>query len=239
MRGFMPYSLRLFFRLYWLEIFVVIVGISVSCGAYFVFSRLLNFTKHELIYVSVANTGMLFIIGHVYSRLKDRRDERRKRAQELFFEWHSKDIRDSRIFLSRWISVHGKDNLPSLGALEKEAANTYRKRYNTSLVVATSEGPRTINPLPHALDDPELKEFHFFRIYQFFERWAQLIKNSDIDQVVASDYMSSYKNWYLDTFIEPWRNSETDKYIQEQLNDILRVVKKPIKAKNIAATKQK
>lgn len=216
-----------FLRLYFLEILVVIVGTAVTGGVYLVFSKLLEINPNELQYVSLANTGMLFIIGHVYSRLKDRRDGRRRRAQELFLEWHSKDIRDSRIFVSRWVDVHGKDNLPSLGVLEKEAAAAYRKRYDQSVVVAKSEGSTLISPLPHALDDPELKEFHFFRIYQFFERWAQLVKNSDIDHAVACDYMSSYKSWYLERYIKPWSMSEKDPYICNQLNNILKHIAPP------------
>lgn len=213
--------MRNFYRLYLLEILVVAAGLAVIGGVYLLFGYALNVDRDKLAYASVASTGMLFIVGHIYSRLKDRRDGTRKRAHDLFVEWHSREIRESRIFVSRWIEVHGIENIQSLSILQTDAATAYHRRYGQSLIVATSTGETTNNPLPHALDDVELKEFHFFKIYQFFERWAQLVKNADIDQRVASDYMSSYKSWYLSTLIEPLANVEYDQYIKLRLDEIL------------------
>src|ERR1035438_4206197 len=103
------------FRLYLLEIVIVAVGISIIGGTYLLFDCILKLDKERLVYISVTVTGMLFIVGHVYSRLKDRRDGKRKRAQEIFLEWHSKEVSESRIFVSRWILVNDKAKLPSLG----------------------------------------------------------------------------------------------------------------------------
>jgi hypothetical protein len=218
------HALRRFRQLYFLELLVVIAGIAVSGGAYLLFDRVLAVSKDQLAYVSVANAGMLFILGHAYSRLKDRRDAKRKRAQELFLDWHSKDVRESRIFVNRWTEVHGKAGLPTLSALERDAAGAYHRRYDRAIVLASGTGGADERPLLHALDDPEEKEVHFFRVYQFFERWALLVKNSDVDHATASAYMSSYKSWYLSGFIKPWAASETDVHIKKQLEEILRYV---------------
>jgi hypothetical protein len=90
-------------HLYILEIAVFCIGIILSVGAFLVGKFVLCIPPAELTYVSIAVTGLLFVLGNVYGRLKDRRDGKRKRAQELFLEWHSKGIRDSRMFVSRWV----------------------------------------------------------------------------------------------------------------------------------------
>jgi hypothetical protein len=210
-----------FFRNYSLEAVVVIAGLLVSAGAYFIFGRILNVGKDQLAYVSVASAGLLFIVGHVYSRLKERRDSKRKRAQELFLEWHSKDIRESRIFVCRWREIHSAAALPALGELEKEASKTYRAQYQQTILIKKSEGEDFAPMKTHPIDDLELKELHFFRVYQFFERWSLLLKNSDIDQRSASEYMASYKNWYLQNFVKPWFERETDVHLKESLRVIL------------------
>lgn len=136
-------------------------------------------SRDDLAFISIANAGFLFVISQIYSRLKERRDPKRKRVQDLFAEWHSQAIRDSRAFISRWLAVHGDQNnsLPSLSSLEIEAAKAYKNSYEQALVISREGKIQEHLPHPHALDDPELKELHFFRIYQFFERWSLLVKN--------------------------------------------------------------
>ncbi|MFZ6816157.1 hypothetical protein ACO0K3_16930 [Undibacterium sp. Rencai35W] len=197
--------------MYLLEIAVVCIGIFLSVGAYFVGKYVLRIPPAELTYVSIAVSGFLFVLGHVYSRLKDRRDGKRKRAQELFLEWHSKDIRDSRIFVSRWIEAKGESNLQALRTLENLATRAY----------IDGEGRPNTSIDKHPLDDPEAKEFHFFTIYQFFERWAALIDQYDIDKDLANRYMSSYKPWYLSTFVNHWYRLENDQWIKASLRNIL------------------
>lgn len=206
-------------QLYLLEIAVVLVGLFLVVAAYVVGKYLLAIPSSELTYLSVAVTGLLFVIGHVYSRLKERRDGKRRRAQELFLEWHSDKVRESRIFASRWVKSKGISNLPALGVLEEQAAQAYIASKETQ----SSDSGRAAIEL-HPLDDAEAKELHFFRIYQFFERWAALVDQDDVDTDLASSYMSSYKAWYLTTFIERWYKTESDQYIKASLENIIKKV---------------
>lgn len=204
-------------RNYGLEVLVVLAGLSVSTGLYALFGYVLYANKEALSYVAIANAGLLFVIGHVYSRLKDRRDSKRKRAQELFLEWHSKDIRDSRIYVSRWRRVNSGASLPSLSAVEESAATAVADAY----AAATAPNAGQSRTPMHPLNDPEQLELHCFRIYQFFERWSLLVQRADIDHRLASEYMSSYKDWYLNGFIRPWLSIESDEYIKASLERIV------------------
>jgi hypothetical protein len=148
-------------------------------------------------FIPIASAGFLFVIAQIYGRLKDRRDAKRRRAQDLFLEWHSKEIRESRIYLSRWRLISDKrGHLPSLGHIENAAADEYRIRYR-SPDIASGVNRADL----HELDNLELREFHAFKLYQFFERWALLVKNNDIDYRSTNEYMRSYKDWWLDNFI--------------------------------------
>jgi hypothetical protein len=218
--------MRRWIHLYLLEILVASASIATSIGLFIFLRCVLKLKSAELTYVSIANAGCLFILGNIYSRLKDRRDGKRKRAQELFLEWHSNDVRNSRIFVSRWITVHGEAALPALSSIENEAASAYRERYKQLTLVASAKTSETLTLGSHELDDPQLKELHFFRIYQFFERWLLLVKNSDIDHLIACEYMSSYKNWYLDKFIKPWLRLESNDHIKQQLINIVQMIDK-------------
>lgn len=211
-------------RHFQLEAWVVISGVLVSAGLYFAFVVVFKTGSEKLSYVAVLNTGLLFVIGHVYSRLKDRRDGKRKRAQELFLEWHTKDIRDSRIYVSRWRRVHKGTSLPSLSQVEELAAARTANEY----AEATASAEKAIVERQiHPLDNPEEMELHFFRIYQFFERWSLLVQRSDVDHRLASEYMNSYKDWYLNSFITPWLGSESDPYIATSLKNIVAYVAPP------------
>lgn len=212
--------MRRIFRHYSLEAVALMAGLLIIGGSYLLFRLGLKFSKDELLYVSVANAGFLFIVGQIYSRLKERREIKIKRAQELFLEWHSKDIRESRIFVSRWREVNPSLDIPSLGSLEREAAEAFKVKYQGPIVVATSPSGDVTPTMTHDVDDPELKELHFFRIYQFFERWALLVKVGDIDHRSATEYLGSYKLWYLENYIEPWLATEDDVHIRPVLQMI-------------------
>jgi len=168
--------------------------------------------KNPSLYISAASPGFMFIVSQIYSRLKERRDAMRKRAHDLFLEWHSKDLRESRTFVSRWLKAFKKEDIPALSVLEDKASQTNLQQQKMT-----------------GLYDPNLQEQHFFAIYQFFERWAMLIKNNDIDRRAANGYMSTYKNWYLKNFILHWyelcqKGVDTDPYLKGQLALILRLV---------------
>jgi hypothetical protein len=200
-------------RHFGLEVTITIVSVGFSALVYAVFGAWLKVGGDNLVYISVVSAGLLFVVGHFYSRLKERRDFKRGRAQELFLEWHSKDFRESRIYVSRWLSAHKTTPLPALSSVEDEAAKTYIAEYES--------GPPTSKGAVHELDNPELMELHFFRIYQFFERWSLLVQHSEIDHYLAGEYLMSYKIWYLNNIIKPWWQVETDTYIRASLNSIL------------------
>jgi hypothetical protein len=113
------------------------------------------------------------------------------------------------------VKAKGKSNLPALSTLEDEAAVAYIAGKSREVSKSTNEADQ------HPLDDVEAKEFHFFTIYQFFERWAALIDQHDIDAAVADLYMTSYKPWYLATFLERWHRVEEDEFIKASLGNIL------------------
>jgi hypothetical protein len=202
-----------FWRDYHLESIVVAASILLTMGMYLLFIK--GTMAKE--FIPIASAGFLFVVAQMYGRLKDRRDAKRRRAQDLFLEWHTKDIKESRIYLSRWRLVHTGiiGNLPSLGEIERAAAEVYRARYNNP------EAARDKNFELHELDSAELRELHAFRLYQFFERWMLLVKNNDIDYRSADEYMRSYKEWWLDNFIVLWMDKESDEYIRGSLGEII------------------
>jgi hypothetical protein len=163
---------------------------------------------------SVLSAAFIFFISTIYGRTKDRREAKRTRALSLFAEWHSADIRESRIFVSHYRSIIAKgssDNLPSLSNAEKNAGEVRRTKTASEIKDLTS------------LTDATQIEFHFFKVYQFFERWTLLLENNDIDPDDSRIYLSSYGQWYLDNFIKPWHRKEAsgDPFI---FNSLTRIV---------------
>lgn len=207
-------------RDYSLEFAVATSGIAIAVCLYLAFGVVWKTTTESLRFVSITNAGFLFVAGHIYSRVKQRRDAKRRRAQELFLEWYSPDIRESRIYVSRWLLINQKTTPPSLSQIEKTAADDYSKNYKKQRNTPPSHAKPSNASVVHEMDDPHLQEVHFFRIYQFFDRWALLIENADIDRRAASDYMQSYKPWYLNKFIVPWSDMEDDMYIKASLDRI-------------------
>lgn len=148
--------------------------------------------------ISILPTALIFIGGTIYGRLRDRREAIRSRALSLFTEWHSLDMRESRIFASHYRERIKGDSkrLPALSEVEKNAASE-RRQFS---VQDLSEKPE--------LESWSKVEFHFFKIYQFFERWSLLLHHGDIARIDSKNYMSSYVQWFLDEFITPWLQKE-------------------------------
>jgi hypothetical protein len=214
-----------FWRDYSMEVALIIGAILAVSIIFAVFGLGYGPVRDNRWIAAITSAGILFMLGQAYSQLKQQRSRKKMQARELFLEWHSESMRQSRIFISRWKLVHATEGeLPPLGNLASEAAQRCLERYANRSDLAPMGIADPFVPTPQALDEPELKEFHFFRIYQFFERWAVLAKQRDIDQQIASEYMKPYKQWYLEHFIEPWRKNETDKYIQQSLEQIVRFV---------------
>jgi hypothetical protein len=225
-----------FWRDYHLESIVVVASILLTMSMYLLFIK--GTMAKE--FIPIASAGFLFVVAQMYGRLKDRRDAKRRRAQDLFLEWHSKDIRESRIYLSRLRLVHTEivGNLPSLGEIERAAADIYRAKYNNPEVARDKKFEL------HELDSAELRELHAFRLYQFFERWMLLVKNNDIDYRSADEYMRSYKDWWLDNFIVLWMGKESDEYIRASLGEIINYLRPDknsgrVRVEKIAVTQNK
>jgi hypothetical protein len=167
-------------------------------------------TEPMKIGLSVLSAGSIFIVGTVYGRQKDRREAKRTRALALFAEWHSVDIRTSRIFVSHFLAQRADDDPNNLNALSKieRDAGAFRKM----------PPPPSDMPAKNDLEDPNLVEFHFFRIYQFFERWTLLLEHGDIDPRDSHIYMWSYTDWYLKDFVISWLERENDEINSNQLD---------------------
>ncbi len=208
-----------FARNYRLEFWTVFAAFLTTGVIYLVFELLLQIEKDKLTYAGLANAGLLFVIGNIYGRLKERREALRKRAQELFLEWHSKEIRESRIYVSRWRAANPNKTIPALSEIEQLATRSALEKY-----AKANAAPISSDQPIHPLSDPEQMELHFFEIYQFFERWSILVKQCDIDRWLADQYMSSYKPWYLEKFIDHWSNVENDPYISKSLTLIVALV---------------
>ncbi len=196
-------------------IVIVFVGILLIYSS---FSFVPGVGNNKIWLAAITNAGLLFLSGHIYAKLKALKDQKKVRAHDLFLEWHSRDVRESRIFVSHWRMINGtnRDVLP-LSNIENIATESYQSRYTNNIVLAHSIHQSAIPIDPREIDNPELVELHFFRIYQFFERWALLVANNDIDHARANRYLRSYKSWYLDNFIVPWSTCETDEYIKGSL----------------------
>lgn len=177
--------------------------------------------------VSVLVTALVFVSGTVYGRHKDRREAKRSRALSMFMEWHSPDMRASRIFASHYLNVRAggdAESLPSLHQVEIAAAKEYG---NNTPNKVSEKGSKYAE-----LYDATQAEFHFFRIYEFFERWSLLLANGDIAGPDSRTYLSSYGNWYLENFIAPWARKESerlqagakdgDQYLAASLDSIMR-----------------
>lgn len=218
-------GIRKFVQNYKIEVIAGGIAVAGNIAIYWLLVAPNAVWKVDSLFVAAMVTGISFLAGQMYSRIKERRDAKRKRAQDLFLEWHSKDIRESRIYVSRWLKVRGGGTiqmcLPSLGEIEQAAANSYENNY----LARNSATPESVAALVNVgeLDDPEKQELHFFRIYQFFERWSLLIEHDDIDNASAISYMSSYTGWYRDKFICSWAHHESDAYIKASLEKIIRL----------------
>jgi hypothetical protein len=157
--------------------------------------------------ISVLSAGFSFFIGTLYGRAKDRREINRKRAIDLFAEWQSPDMHATRIFVTRYL--RSKDAVPSLSQIEE----------NTRVLAKeTTDG---ISKLPE-LDNPHLVELHFFRLKQFFEKWAVLLTAGDIDERDSRVYMSTYTVWYIDHVMLPWFENEENESWRRWLRTVLR-----------------
>lgn len=162
--------------------------------------------------------ALTFMMGQFYGRLKDRREAKRNRALQLFYEFHSPLFRKSRQYVSHWIDVKGCGDIassPGLRQIELASMEAYIAR-----VTPNEAGEFVEIKYASELENPELIEEHFFAIYQFFERWSMIVENKEIEERDADVYMSSYKGWYVEMFVRHWYSVETDETIAKAQRDI-------------------
>lgn len=192
-------------------------------------------SKTGLFYYAAA----IFIFTNIYNRAKERRNRRVKNTEQIFFEWSSPQIRESRIYMSHWLTIEtekikkdvhirkgdpirkkkiaSKLILPSLSKIEKDAKAEYKLNFKTPLEQQLAQ---------NEIESAVLREKHAFQIYQYFERWALLEINNGLDANSMTTLMSSYKEWWMTDFIEPWFKLEVDDmHIKKSLDQILAVLK--------------
>lgn len=212
---------------YALEATVATATVGLLAVLYIGYGALLSGPEPKLAnFVPISSAGILFVVGHIYARLKQRRDDRRAMALSLFDEWSGTKLRESRIFLSRLrlvLQSHG--GIPTLGEMESTAT----KHYFSGLVSSRQEHDKEISLIPglsseHELNNYEKREFHAFTLYQFFERWALLVTYQEVDHRIAARYLDSYTGWWINEFLRPWSVGESDPHIRSSLERIIKTL---------------
>lgn len=102
---------------------------------------------------------------------------------------------------------------------EWHAEALHRSRIAISdLIAAVQRGERQL-PTLSTLEqvEPELSR-HAFRLYHFFERWAVLARESQIDERLLQSALGGRARWYEQMFFSPIRLREEDRYMRDTLN---------------------
>ena len=83
----------------------------------------------------------------------------------------------------------------------------------SDLVAAVQRGERQL-PTLSTLEqvEPELSR-HAFRLYHFFERWAVLAREGQIDEKLLRSALGGRARWYEQKFFSPIRSREEDRYM--------------------------
>ena len=108
------------------------------------------------------------------------------RALQVYDEWHTPRIHESRIQVSNFLELLREGKILSLPTL-------------TDFEVAQRES----NALTPYAD-------HFFRVIHFFERWALLYADNLLDHARAARLLGSYVKWYRERLLAPLEIGETN-----------------------------
>lgn len=111
---------------------------------------------------------------------------RTNRALQVYDEWHTPLVHQSRIQVSNYLELIGDRKIPNLPTLS-----------------AWELAQRQNSPLSPYAD-------HFFRVVHFFERWAFLRADGLLDHALASRLLGSYVRWYRERMIRPLLVGETN-----------------------------
>jgi TIR domain len=110
---------------------------------------------------------------------------RTSRALQVYDEWHSAVLHESRIIVSNFVELLQAGNLPLPSLSDFELAQ------------------RTPGDLTPVAD-------HIFRVVHFFERWSLLKDEGLIDHALAAKLLGSYVRWYQDRLLQPLFRNETN-----------------------------
>lgn len=114
---------------------------------------------------------------------------------------------------------------------EWHSQDLHKSRINMTAVVEWYA--RSNAPLP-TLSEFERNggdnEVHAFRIYHFFEKWAHLAHEHQIDSPLLSEMLTTYVNWWKTAFFAPLIARENDPFVVGTLRLIEREVLSKIKA---------
>lgn len=102
---------------------------------------------------------------------------RTNRALQVYDEWHTPLLHESRIQVSNFLELHREGKILTLPTL-------------TDFEVAQRESTALT---PYA--------DHFFRVIHFFERWALLYADNLLDHALAARLLGSYVKWYRERLL--------------------------------------
>jgi len=77
---------------------------------------------------------------------------------------------------------------------------------------------------------------HAFRIYHFFEKWALLAREGQIDTVLLGKVLGSYASWWNEVYFQPIGAHEKDQYMASTLALIEREVFANIKPQSTGSS---
>lgn len=121
---------------------------------------------------------------------------RTNRALQVYDEWHSSLLHESRIQVSNFIELVAAgrmERIPTLSEFERA------QREPSSLTAYAN---------------------HFFRLVHFLERWALLRRAALLDHALVSHLLGSYVRWYRERLVLPLLAGETNPDFVRVLDEI-------------------
>jgi hypothetical protein len=87
----------------------------------------------------------------------------------------------------------------------------------SKLLAELTEATTPLPTLSEVEDKYVAQEDHVFRIYHFFEKWALLCRENQIDAKLLQTLLGGYAGWWRDEYFSKIRPRETDPYMQPVL----------------------
>jgi hypothetical protein len=83
----------------------------------------------------------------------------------------------------------------------------------SDLIAAVQRGERQLPTLSELEQAEPGVSRHAFRLYHFFERWAVLVRECQVDEKLLQSALGGRARWYEQMFFSPIRSREYDRYI--------------------------